>query len=371
MNEFQQGKTAPVERSRSIPTSRSLDFQRLRNSFMRKAKKKETWEETPRGDESLPVRGDSLRDLRLAASGENISDGEKGLSKGAGCLTDATNVETTGLVPYGIGSASRESLKDKFLNRMRSLSSSKDEIDLGESKIKVSPRRSLSVNTPKRVSLFDRVKELYSSKEVLDKADVKGSDFHDSQWTGVVLLNKLYNKEEGKVRPSEENGPGNWRMKSKAEDSYWKGVRFLDKAQNIYEHSDLDEYDLQDQVRLGNQSRRATDGEQCPAEASEGPRKKESPSQGSRGHARPRGSIVSLNGSLHSLSSLPSSPPPGSGYVLRNSKFANQRRGKVARQAFQAYPKSFNQMKKKLSKRFSGRRKVSTLTFPAVCDMGP
>lgn len=363
MNDFQQGKPGPVKRSRSIPTSRSLDFQRLRNSFMRKTKKRDAWEETSRADEGLPARSDSLRDLRPVASGENILDGGKRLSKGTGSMTDASDVETTGLVPYGMGSASRESLKDKFLNRMRNLSSSKDDIDSGESKIKISPRRSLSVNTPKRGSLFDRVKELYNSKEVLDKADVKGNDFHnDSQWTGVVLLNKLYNKEESRVRPSEENGPVTLKMKSKAEDSYWKGVRFLDKAQNIYEHPDVDEYDLQDQLRLKDQTRRTTDDEQCPAEGSEDPRKKESPSQGSRGHARPRGSMVSLNGSLHSLSSLPSSPPPGSGYVLRNSKFANQKRGKVARQAFQAYPKSFNQMRKKLSKRFSGRRKVSTLT---------
>lgn len=359
MNESQQGKVGPAESSRSIPISRSLDFQRLRNSFMRKPKKKEIGEESPSA---------SLRDLCLAASGENISDGGKKMKKGTGSLTDTTvGVETTGLLPYDIEAASRESLKDKFLNRMRGLSNSKDEIGSAESKSKVSPRRSLSVNAPRRVSLFDRVKELYNSKEVLDNADMKGSEFHDSQWTGVVLLNKLYNKEEKKVKSSEDNGPVNMKTKSKVEDSYWKGVRFLDKAQDIYEHQDED--DFQDQIQVEVQSRNATDrthGEQRPAEASEDPQKKESLNQGSRRHARPRGSIVSLNGSLHSLSSLPSSPPPGSGYVIRNSKFASQKRGKVARQAFQVYPKSFNQMKKKLSKRFSGRRKVSTLIFPAV-----
>nr|XP_053644292.1 uncharacterized protein LOC128696885 [Cherax quadricarinatus] len=211
---------------------------------------------------------------------------------------------------------------------MKSCYSSKDNLseekDKTETKTEDADDSSYKGNT-----LISRIRNRYSSRESLKDASPlnKLKTSSEETWKGLGILNKLYNKIGSIDNTSEDD----LNLANKSEE-YWKGVNFLDKAHDI-----MNKLEWEDDHFLGTIEPDIKPEDRIGWLTHERKPLKDSLEKGivmpeSR-RDRGRNSIISL-GSLHSVSSIPTAPPPRSGAVIRNSKYSNQRRGKVARQAF-------------------------------------
>ncbi|XP_071550331.1 disks large homolog 4-like isoform X4 [Panulirus ornatus] len=324
-----------------IRTSRSLEFQGLLNSFRKRSKKIKDASETTGGRrKDLPRRADSLC-VNVSSTIDEIPELEKTpLRRGAVSLDDITDDDSKKTNTPNV-SESRE----KFFSRVKGLYSSRDDLTANEKDGSKSGKGSEEPMS-RRASFIGRLKDLYSSKESLDIKDRSPGNKTKS----LGLLNKLYSRDKSIDTVSEDD----WSFSSKSED-YWKGVQFIDKAHDILaKQESLDDEFLNalDSDVKGDDTSGWLRHEKAPKD----PNEKRTAAQDRRD--RPRNSIISLNGSIHSISSIPTSPPPRSEIVLRNSKYSSQRRGKVVRQTFQVYPKSFSKIKK-LGKKLTKRRKKS------------
>ncbi|KAK7079461.1 hypothetical protein SK128_007358, partial [Halocaridina rubra] len=380
------------EKTTGIQISRSLDFQKIRNSFRRKPKTKTF----SRGN-THELSGDLH-----SRSGNNSPLPEADINVKSSSLSDFDDVEKNTYFPSLVGASdSKESLKDRLFGKLKWSQSSNNKYDISNKGSRVSQARaaekSSDEETSKKGNLMSRVKNLYGSRTIPEKNSVESLEDSSAAWKGVRLLHKFYGKEETLDHLDDTTNARDPLFKTKPEESYWKGVRFLDKAQTLYMNQNFDEEMTEKERGMETEHDDEVDGGKkenndkeeikeedisgddnlletvtseaddptnwlrhvkTPSAVKSAPEKKRQiggtpgAPQGRRDSWRVRTSVVSLNGSLHSLSSIPTSPPPGTAHVVRNSRYAKQKRGKVARQALQVYPKSFYQMKDKLRQTF-------------------
>ncbi|XP_069952207.1 disks large homolog 4 isoform X7 [Cherax quadricarinatus] len=336
------------ENQRGIRKSLSLDFQLFRSSFGRKCKEKVTSLERSRNFK----RCETVPESSLAKTCDS-SLTQHSPKTGADSLENAAEDDTSRKYTSEASSDSpRTSLSGKFFGRMKSCYSSKDNLseekDKTETKTEDADDSSYKGNT-----LISRIRNRYSSRESLKDASPlnKLKTSSEETWKGLGILNKLYNKIGSIDNTSEDD----LNLANKSEE-YWKGVNFLDKAHDI-----MNKLEWEDDHFLGTIEPDIKPEDRIGWLTHERKPLKDSLEKGivmpeSR-RDRGRNSIISL-GSLHSVSSIPTAPPPRSGAVIRNSKYSNQRRGKVARQAFQIYPKSIKKFKK-LGKKLTRKPKKS------------
>lgn len=335
------------ERLGGIRTSRSLEFQGLLNSFRKKSKKKNNTPKTSgdgRRDGYSPKRSDSLSGNVLSKISESPMLEDVSLRRGTGSLGNITDAGSKKSCDPNVSES-----KETFFSRMKGLYSSKDDLTADE-KLGSKSGKGSEETSSKGPSLIGRIKDLYSSKESLEMKEKspgnKSKIPFEESWRSLGLLNKFYNKEKSIDTVSEDD----WIHANKSED-YWKGVQFIDKAQDIFAKQEWEDDDILNTVEPEGKAEDTSDW----LKHEKVPNEKRTAAQDRRD--RKRNSIISLNGSIHSMSSIPTSPPPRSEIVLRNSKYSSQRRGKVVRQTFQVYPKNFSKIKK-LGKKFSRRKKV-------------
>ncbi|XP_064082226.1 disks large 1 tumor suppressor protein-like isoform X4 [Macrobrachium nipponense] len=385
----------PKPSSGGMRASRSLDFQKIRNSFRRKPKAKDFNGAKP---------SESSRDLALSADRGSTPPPITETAVRSSSWTDLSTVEKVSHFPSGVAvSDSKESLRGRIFGKMKIFHSSKDELDgKGSSGGKAgSSDKDQDGSCNNKGSFIIRMKGRQNSKESSSlKSLDSGTD--PSTWKGVRLLNKFYSQEQS--LDSLEAGAASrdelFKNSANAEESYWKGVSYLEKAQHLVTndnavdevaekgkcdgggignsktenqtdtnedaHKDLGhDDDVNDESDVITAEAKDQDNwlhhEKPPPLAKSATEKDPNSKAASapRDNWRVRASAASLNGSLRSLSTIPMSPPPRSSHVVRNSRYAHQKRGKVARQSFQVYPKSFSQMKQKLGRKFSRKGKKS------------
>ncbi|XP_068206732.1 uncharacterized protein [Palaemon carinicauda] len=379
--------------------SRSVDFQKIRNSFRRKPKAKTTNGAKP---------SESNRDLAVLSTDRNAPSPVAETIRSSS-WTDISTAEKVTHFPSGVAvSVSKESLKNRILGRMKIFHSSKDELY-----VKVPATKPVAADKGQdgnwnRDSLIVRMKGKPSTKEGSSSKSVEpGND--PSSWKGVRLLNKFYSHEQ-----SLDNIEGavskDGLSRNNAEESYRKDVNYVEKAQNASpsdnfgEETDQNNTDnllvtAEDNQKQSEDSEDDIDKEMDvittvakdqgnwldhdrPAPVAKlATDKSNNKSKGNsqvppsrRDNWRVRSSAVSLNGSLRSLSTIPIAPTPRPGQVLRNSRYTTQKRGKVARQSFQVYPKSFSLVKEKLGRKFSRRNKISSESsspYSIECETPP
>ncbi|MPC42325.1 hypothetical protein E2C01_035944 [Portunus trituberculatus] len=313
----------------NLRPSFSLDFRNIRSSIRRQFKK-DFYIESPHD------LNDSLRKSAEAAGHETLPSSSSNISLTrlkpvvARASTSLQNLEAS---PYKgqsevKTSPMKESLGERIFNKVKGLYSSRDDLATdGKEKKKIVKESEES--SPKSTAFISKIKDLYSSMEGINMRDKssmsKPRGSIDETWRSLNLLQRLYSKDDNK---SDTEGNDNMNVAAQTED-YWKGVQFLDRAQDMVikdleEDDFLNSLDAEDDVpeppRDWLEHVKPQPGEPKPP-----------PPTGRRG----RNSIISLNGSIHSISSLPTSPPPASERVIRNAKYSSTRRGKVARQTFQ------------------------------------
>ncbi|XP_063880196.1 uncharacterized protein LOC135111130 [Scylla paramamosain] len=335
----------------NLRPSFSLDFRNLRSSIRRQFKK-DFYIESPHDlKDSLRKSAEAAGHVTLPSSSSNIS-----LTRLRPIVERAsTSLQNLEASPYkaqsgATTSPTKESLGEKIFSKVKGLYSSRDDLAT-DGKEKKKTVKGSEESSPKSTAFISKIKDLYSSMEGINMRDkpsaAKPRGSIDETLRGLNLLQRLYSKED------KSDAEGNDINVAAQTEDYWKGVQFLDKAQDMVikdleEDEFLNSLDADDDVpeppRDWLEHVKPQPGEPKPP-----------PPPGRRG----RNSIISLNGSIHSISSLPTSPPPASERVIRNAKYSSTRRGKVARQTFQVYPKSFNQIKKfglKLSRRVKKSR---------------
>ncbi|XP_066951449.1 disks large homolog 4-like isoform X5 [Macrobrachium rosenbergii] len=386
----------PKPSSGGMRASRSLDFQKIRNSFRRKPKAKNFNGAKP---------SESSRDLALSADRGTPSPMAETAVRSSS-WTDLRTVEKVSHFPSSVAvSDSKESLRDRIFGKIKIFHSSKDELDGKVSGAKPGSSDKDQDGSCNKGSFISRMKGRQNSKEASSSKSVEsGND--PSPWKGVRLLNRFYSQEQSLDSLEEGTASHDEMLKNSAnaEESYWKGVNYLEKAQHLLNNDnaademvemgkgdggEMDNSKTEDQTdaNKGTQKDSGHDDDDINDEldvitteaqdqddwlhhekpppiaklaTDKNPNSKATPTpQGRRDNWRVRASAASLNGSLRSLSTIPMSPPPRSSHVVRNSRYAHQKRGKVARQSFQVYPKSFSQMKQKLGRKFSRKEKKS------------
>ncbi|XP_050734488.1 uncharacterized protein LOC127007464 isoform X2 [Eriocheir sinensis] len=340
-------------------TSFSLDFKNIRSSIRRQFKK-DFYIEPARDPSSLSV--DNPETVSGEASSPHrgtlpIARSRPPAMEASTSLQDLDNPHTKTKVEFK-PSPTKDSFGEKIVSKVKGFYSSKDDIATNgkEKKKTVKATEDSTSKTTAPVTFINKIKDFYSSMEAVNAKEKSAvtkqrREGSEEPRKGLSLLQKVYSKEERK----NSLGGNDPDLVAQAE-GYWKGVQFLEKAHTIIirdfedeefinsrEEEEEEEEEKHKPPRGWLEHEKPKPGEQRP------------PPQGRRG----RNSIISLNGSIHSLSSVPTAPPPSSERVIRNRKYANTRRGKVARQTFQVYPKSFNQIRKlglKLSRRIKKSR---------------